>query len=340
VCQTNGVDGGAASTQAQAALNWLAKLGGQYIQSGSCGTPGAPNYSFCPIAAHDGTPAGSIDVFMECAHSNSRSPDGVTCPGRYFVTTESPKPVVARETDVPGPLGFERFYNSDSPEISTLVTGWSHSFSRRIAANMQAAPFQHYSGVDAHTSSLYPDAATACTSGWRQISAGSHATSSYANGVCVLDQGGSIQVWNASAAPTSLTGTPVSFDAIRDDGQRAVDMHASRTADGYQLADVEGTTEAYDASGKLLSITSRDGMALTMAYNPGGQLVTVEDSAGHLLTLGYDSQGRLANVTDHNSHFVEYSYDAFSRLQRAGSRRYAYEISAKPYLVTRATDER
>ena len=72
VCQTNGMDGGAASTQAQAALNWLAKLGGQYIQSGSCGTPGTPNYSFCPIAAHDGTPAGSMDVFMQCANSDSR----------------------------------------------------------------------------------------------------------------------------------------------------------------------------------------------------------------------------------------------------------------------------
>jgi YD repeat-containing protein len=152
--------------------------------------------------------------------------------------------------------------------------------------------------------------------------------------MCLLSQGGSIQVRNASAAPASLTGTPVDFDAIRDDGQRAIGMHFSQTTHGYQLVDNEGATEIYDAAGKLQSITKRDGVVLTLTYNPAGQLATIEDNQSHLLTLGYDSQNRLANVTDHGSYFVQYDYDTYSRLRRASGRSYVYELSAMPYLLT------
>ena len=81
VCQTNAVDGGAASTQAQAARNWLNKLGGEYVQSGPCGVLGTPRYSFCPISDRSGADAGFMEVPLICARSHSRSPDGITCPG-------------------------------------------------------------------------------------------------------------------------------------------------------------------------------------------------------------------------------------------------------------------
>ena len=374
VCQTNGVDGRAASTQAQAALNWLARYDGQFVQSGPCGALGTPSYSFCPIAARNGERAGYMDVSLKCVGTDSRSPDGVTCPGRYFVSTdpvptEGTDAVLVREVDVPpSPKGivFERFYNSASAEITTLVTGWSHSFSRRIVANVQATPFQPHFGADAHNSFLYSDPGAACTSGWGQIRASSHqwphTTSSYTNGVCLLSQAGAvvetIQVRNAVAVPASVTGPPASFSAIRDNGQHVSftlqgavivptgnsKFRLTRATAGYQLVDEQENTEVYDLAGKLQSVTTRTGAVVTLAYNPAGQLVTVEDNLGHLLTLGYDSQNRLANVTDHNSHLVQYGYDTYSRLQRVtnpgvGGRSYVYEISAMPYLLTGAIDE-
>jgi YD repeat-containing protein len=372
VCQTNAVDGGPAPTQAQAALNWLARFDGQWVQSGPCGAPGTPNYSFCPISERNGTPAGYMDVSLKCAGTDSRSPDGVTCPGQYFVSTEDGTGptggILVREVDVPaGIVTFERFYNSASAEISTLVTGWSHSFSRRIVASTRATTFQPYFGTDAHDSSLYSDPGTACTSGWGQIRAGSpqwsHTTSSYTNGVCLLSQNGAVattlRVRNASAVPASVTGTPSSFDAVRDNGQRVSfaqqgtaimpangsSFRLSRLTDGYQLIDDQDITEIYDVTGKLRSVTTRAGIVVTLTYNSAAHLVTVENNQGDLLTLGYDSQGRLANVTDHKSHLVQYGYDAYSRLQRVtnprgGSRNYVYEMSSLPYLLTGALDER
>jgi YD repeat-containing protein len=373
-CQTNGADGGAASTQAQAAINWLARFEGQFVQSGPCGALGTPNYSFCPISDRNGTQAGFMDVSLKCIGSNSRSPDGITCPGRYFVST-GPVPaqdagaVLVREVDVPpSPQGivFERFYNSASVEITTLVTGWSHSFSRRIVANVQAAPFQPHFGADAHDSSLYSDPGAACTSGWSQIRASSnrwpHTTSSYTNGACLLSRAGAvvgaIQVRNAVAVPASVTGPAVSFDAIRDNGQHVTfalqgtaimptgnsPFRLTRATAGYQLVDDQENTEIYDLAGKLQSVSTRTGVVVTLAYNPDGQLVTVEDNLGHLLTLGYDSQNRLTNVTDHNSHLAQYGYDAYSRLQRVtypgvGGRSYVYEMSSMPYVLTGAMDE-
>ena len=376
-CQTNAVDGGAGSTQAQAAINWLARLDGQFVQSGRCGALGTPNYSFCPISDRNGALVGFMDVSLKCVGTDSRSPDGVTCPGRYFVSID-PVPaqdagaVLIREMDVPAPpngaaiVAFVRFYNRASAEITTLVTGWSHSFSRRIVANVQATPFQPHFSAYPHDSMLYSDPGAACTSGWGQIRANSprwaHTTSRYANGVCLLSQSGAvvatIQVRNASAVPTSVTGAPVSFDAIRDNGQHVSftlrgtaivpaggsTFRLTRTGDGYQLIDAQENTEVYDMSGTLQSVTTRAGVVVTLAYNPAGQLVTVEDNLGHLLTLGYDSQNRLADVTDHNSHVVQYGYDAYSRLQRVtnpgvGSRGYVYEMSSMPYLLTGALDE-
>jgi YD repeat-containing protein len=176
--------------------------------------------------------------------------------------------------------------------------------------------------------------------------------------MCLLHEGSMvvarIQVHRASAPPAAVTGSPVSFDAIRDDGQHvgfvlqgaaiaATDdsgLLLTRIADGYQLIDTHGDTEIYDAGGKLLSVKTHAGLVVTLNYNSTAQLVTVEDNLGHLLTLGYDSQNRLANVTDHNSNLVQYGYDAYSRLQRvsdsgSGTHTYLYEM---PYLLTGAID--
>ena len=213
--QASDHDGGPASTQLQAAYNWLGT--GLLRLGGACGPLGTPQYIFCPLANGQG----NITDALHCPYPlplGGSSPDGLTCPGEYFLSLDavatadcgcdannnnksgdpiSPANgnVSLQEMDVPAPLSvpadaFQRFYNSASPAVTDLVTGWSHSFSRRIIANVQTTPFQPYFASYPRDSSLYSTPASACTSGWGQIrslsSQWSNTTSSYANGVCSL----------------------------------------------------------------------------------------------------------------------------------------------------------
>ena len=387
-CQTNGSDGGHASTQAQAVENWLARMNG-FFYAGPCGALGTSQYRNCPIY-NGGTSQGSMDVPLICPYGGA-SPDGLTCPPEYFVTTDSVATadcgcnanavgepislgngnVSLQQEDVPAPTGvpqgaFARFYNSASPIISDLVTGWTHSFSRRIIPVYQQAPFQLFVASNPRNSPLYSDIGSACSQGWEQVKSTSpllaSTTASYANGVCSLSQNGAVvgtvTVRNASPLPIGITGTPVGFDAVRDDGQRVSFalggstlvppqgsiLSLAQTSGGFRLVDGDDNTESYDAAGKLLSVTARSGVTETVAYNSNNLISTITDSFGHVLTLTYDSQNRLSTVSDQNSHSVQYAYDGQTRLQQVTnldgtSRTYAYESTSAPYLLTGVVDE-
>jgi YD repeat-containing protein len=105
--------------------------------------------------------------------------------------------------------------------------------------------------------------------------------------------------------------TVMGYDAIRDDGQvitfwldgssfvspPGLAMHFEQVAAGFHLTDAQDHVEAYDGTGKLLSITGRSGVIQTMGYDPLGRLSTVTNSFGGQITLGYDPQGRISSVS-------------------------------------------
>ena len=139
---------------------------------------------------------------------------------------------------------------------------------------------------------------------------------SYANGVCALSVGGTqigtltihYTIW---PMPNPSALTLVGFDALRADGQLVsfnlqsgavvpppgIALQMQQTASGYTLTDPSDTVEAYDSTGKLLTVTSRAGVVQTMNYDTSARLSTVTDNFGHRLTLSYDTQGRLSSVT-------------------------------------------
>jgi RHS repeat-associated protein len=276
-----------------------------------------------------------------------------------------------QETDVPAQASsqqsaFDRFYNSADLGTTDLGTGWRHSFSRNIVANLQTASYQHYFNQYPRDSSLYADPGDACTAGWPQISAMStqwaDTTSSYANGVCSLSQGGNvvttIQVRNAFQMAPTTAATAVSFDAIRDDGQdikytilgstlvpaTGSTFGLTQTSNGYQLIDNDDNVETYNANGQLLTVTSRAGVAETMSYDSSNRLSTVTDSFGHILTLAYNAQNQLTSVTDPNGGTVRYGYDSNARLSTVTNldtttRSYTYESGEFPQLLTGVVDE-
>jgi YD repeat-containing protein len=265
-------------------------------------------------------------------------------------------------TSPASPLRFARSYNSTDTDTTHLGPGWRHSFTRHIASRYSNYLYRPPNPPE--DSSLYDDAATACTSGFGEIksrvSNWQNATATYSGGTCNLSVGGSsigsITVFRTTLGQPQLT--PVGFDVTRDDGQfvsfngigtsivapPGIALHLEQTTGGFKLVDEQDNVELYNTSGTLLSVTTRAGVVLTLAYGTGGRLSTVTDSYGHQLTLTYNTANALGSVTDPNGQTVQYGYDSAFRLtsvtQRDGTTQsYVYENTSLPNAVTGLIDE-
>ena len=221
------------------------------------------------------------------------------------------------DISVPAFSSFKRFYNSIDSGGFDGSGGWRHTFSRQVSATNSSLTVKPYA-ANAAVSSQYADVASACTSGFAEIQSQvpqwSGAVTSYTNGNCQLTKGGvsigSLTVYSTSNGVTPAS-QPVAYDIIRDDGNLirftvingvitappGTSLQLVRTATGFTVADAADNVEQYDASGKLLSITSRSGVVQSMAYDSSGRLSGVNDNLGHQLILGYDTQNRLISVT-------------------------------------------
>jgi YD repeat-containing protein len=214
-------------------------------------------------------------------------------------------------------VSFKRFYNSTDTSGTSLSTGWEQSYGRKVVTQYSTIATQTYL-QSGSTSSQYADPATACTSGFDEIKSKvpqwTNALAAYTNGNCVLTKNGAY----VGAVPISVSGgtfapapTPVAYDVVRDDGQLirfiidgsgsfinppGINLKLQKTASGFAITDSNDNVEQYDTNGKLLSITSRSGVAQTMSYDGSGRLSNVSDSFGHQLNFGYDGQGRLSVV--------------------------------------------
>lgn len=121
---------------------------------------------------------------------------------------------------------------------------------------------------------------------------------------------------------------------------------------GYRLLIAEtDATERYDTSGKLLSVTERNGWVTTLTYSTSvseaprvGLLLAVRNGFGRRVEFTYDSAGRPSSVTALGGATTRYGYDALSRLTTVtwpdgAQRRYHYEDSSRPAALTGITDE-
>ena len=130
------------------------------------------------------------------------------------------------------------------------------------------------------------------------------------------------------------------------------DANGVRTGWRYTVA-ADGSVEAYDATGKLLTIADRAGRTQTLTYDlpvaNGGDddpntLDTVTDDIGRQLRFTYDSLKRIATVTDPAGGLITYGYDAQSNLVSVQypdghSKTYVYENPTFPHALTGIVDE-
>lgn len=118
----------------------------------------------------------------------------------------------------------------------------------------------------------------------------------------------------------------------------------------------DGSTETYDASGRLVAIDYDDGYRLDIAYS-GGRLSQVTDAQGRVLSIARRSDGLISTVTDPAGVVYTYKYGSPTlpawpelsdyRLDKVTAtsgyaREYRYDTGSEPYrngLLTQILDE-
>jgi RHS repeat-associated protein len=101
--------------------------------------------------------------------------------------------------------------------------------------------------------------------------------------------------------------------------------------------------ELYDAQGMPLSVTARNGQALTYQTD-GKKVLSVTNAFGRRLAFAYDAQSRIVSATFADGQQAGYRYDGQGRLESVvfadgATRRYLYESAANPLLLTGVIDE-
>src|ERR1700682_6368690 len=84
---------------------------------------------------------------------------------------------------------------------------------------------------------------------------------------------------------------------------------------GWQFKTASDELEAYDANGRLLSITNRAGLNQVMGYDAQARLTSVTDSFGRQLVLGYNTSGQIATLTDPAGRQYAYAYNGAGDIQ-------------------------
>jgi RHS repeat-associated protein len=87
-----------------------------------------------------------------------------------------------------------------------------------------------------------------------------------------------------------------------------------RNGSGWRYVASDDSTEDYDAGGRLLVITGRNGSTETLFYDAQGMLLSVTDTFGRQLTFSYDESGHIHTLIDPRGGLYVYAYDEHDNL--------------------------
>ena len=89
------------------------------------------------------------------------------------------------------------------------------------------------------------------------------------------------------------------------------DTLSGTEAGGYTLTLANQTKYKFTGStGRLESVTDRDGNATTLTYNEAGQLTTITDPVSRTIKLKYNGEGFVESAEDPMKHVVKYTYES------------------------------
>lgn len=87
------------------------------------------------------------------------------------------------------------------------------------------------------------------------------------------------------------------------------DTLAGTSESGYTLITPGQTEYAFSGTGRLESVTDRNGNQTTLGYSEAGRLETITDPVGRKITLTYNGEGLVEEAKDPMGHEVKYSYE-------------------------------
>jgi RHS repeat-associated protein len=340
-----------------------------YNCTATCYCAGPPNDPNCNVAGttnlattvdESGTPYKYFITLAPQPAGNQETKDPVGHPINPAAGT-----VYDSDSDfvLPGGLSWTRYYDSGTVNKPNLGVNWSSSYTRGLVMQMFYPPCQ---GCN-ESSPLYYTPAQACTLGL-PAAYGNSQDPAYAGATGTFD-GTNCNVSGArngangvlpiySYPPQPASPTLIEVDAYRDDGQMirfpvvagtltppsGVSVRLVATQNGYTLTDDDDNVETYNASGLLLSITTRAGVVQTVAYDASSRLSTITDSFGHSLVLTYNASNTVATVTADGGAVVQYAYDTSGRLSvvtnaDTTTKTYVYENASFTTALTGVIDE-
>ncbi|WP_124950338.1 RHS repeat-associated core domain-containing protein [Sulfuriferula thiophila] len=130
---------------------------------------------------------------------------------------------------------------------------------------------------------------------------------------------------------------------ITDTLTQLTDSTGATTGWRYTVA-ADDSVETYDATGKLLSITDRNGKIQTLTYDTNNHLISVTDAMGRQLNFTYDASSRIATMTAPSGGIYHYAYDSYNNLSTVTYpdntiKTYLYENASFPNALTGIVDE-
>jgi RHS repeat-associated protein len=152
-----------------------------------------------------------------------------------------------------------------------------------------------------------------------------------------------VSVTDASGRIDTYTQSGSSYVPDPDVTSVLTAVMSGGTQVGWQLVRADDSTEQYNMSGQLTSVTTRAGLTTALTYT-SGQLTTVTGPFGQTLTFTYNTGGNIATMTDANSQTYTYAYGPFNNLQSvtypdSSVRSYMYQDPNYPNLLTGIWDE-
>jgi RHS repeat-associated protein len=84
----------------------------------------------------------------------------------------------------------------------------------------------------------------------------------------------------------------------------------------HTLRENTGIARRFNADGRLVSLTDRNGNTLTLAYDTTGFPTSITDASGRVVQFTKGADGRIASLTDPANRLFRYTYDSVGNLTR------------------------
>lgn len=125
----------------------------------------------------------------------------------------------------------------------------------------------------------------------------------------------------------------------------AVDRLENLAGGGYRYVCGDDNVEVFSSSGRLVTLSAREGFTQVLEYDTSQRLSRVTDAFGRTLRFIYNTAGVLARVRDPANQAIDFGYHpsgnlAWVRYPDLTRRLYHYENTGLPRALTGITDER